>query len=38
MDVDGIHRDLLRWWRTSGFAIDALGEMRIENREGTSGL
>jgi hypothetical protein len=38
MDVDGVHRNLLRWWRASGFAIDALGEMRIEDRKRTSGL
>jgi hypothetical protein len=38
MDEDGIHWDLLGWRGTSSLAIDALGEMRIQNGEGTGGL
>jgi hypothetical protein len=38
MNVDGIYRDLLGWRWTSCFAVDALGEMWVENGEGTSGL
>lgn len=36
MDEDGIHWNLLGWGWAGGFAIDALGEMGIEGREGTS--